>query len=393
MDISFHYFAVKTLAREAGFDEDEAQQIATFSQYIDDFNAWVYRRYGNVPEYIVNSDRYDLYLSNPLDPANFNPATTGFMSGSWFSSYMDYFWLLKGSAQKFTVSPFHFIPLDRANFDAGDFRAVPATLQDGSFISDALAAAGAELKERQDDDERRIRLMHIGMLLHTFADTYAHQLFSGYNSPLNAASITRVVNNITGADQTDKYKDWIASFFDWLTSIGFPSVQIGHMNVGHVPDLTHLSFTMSYPLRDGGTGTYTRSNTAEFLRTSRQIVDYLRDCRGQGKIPEVEWEVLSEGLSQCFLVDISDLSKEKEIVGTLAPVWRGVFGYEYGYDHTQIFDGIIGEEREQPPEDGSEGVAVAEDGLFPDMEDAFYRFNCYAEDLLITLYGIKPRDQ
>jgi hypothetical protein len=38
-------------------------------------------------------------------------------------------------------------------------------------------------------------------------------------------------------------------------------------------------------------------------------------------------------------------------------------------------------------------VAIAEDGLFPDMEDAFYRFNCYAEDLLITLYGIKPRDQ
>jgi hypothetical protein len=205
---------------------------------------------------------------------------------------------------------------DRANFDTGDFRAVPATLQDGSFISDALAAASADLKEGQDDDERRMKLMHIGMLLHTFADTYAHQLFSGYNSPLNAASVTRVVNNITGADETSKYKDWIEAFFD-----------------------------------------------------------------------------LSAGLLQCFLVDISDLTKEKEIVGALAPVWRGAFGYEYGYDHTQIFDGIIGLEREQPPEDGSEGVAVAEDGLFPDMEDAFYRFNCYAEDLLITLYGIQPRDQ
>jgi hypothetical protein len=59
------------------------------------------------------------------------------------------------------------------------------------------------------------------------ADTYAHQLFSGYNSPLNAAGITRVVDNMTGADQTGKHKDWIEEFFDWLTSIACPSMQIG----------------------------------------------------------------------------------------------------------------------------------------------------------------------
>ena len=38
MDISFHYFAVKTVAFAAGFSEAEAQRIAEFSQFIDDFN-------------------------------------------------------------------------------------------------------------------------------------------------------------------------------------------------------------------------------------------------------------------------------------------------------------------------------------------------------------------
>jgi len=41
VDISFHYFAVKTLALEAGFNNDEAQRIATFSQYVDDYNAYI----------------------------------------------------------------------------------------------------------------------------------------------------------------------------------------------------------------------------------------------------------------------------------------------------------------------------------------------------------------
>lgn len=52
MDISFHYFAVKTVARAAGYDEQKAQRIAEFSQFIDDFNWYKCRCAGNVPDYI-----------------------------------------------------------------------------------------------------------------------------------------------------------------------------------------------------------------------------------------------------------------------------------------------------------------------------------------------------
>ena len=43
MDISFHYFAVKTVAFAAGFSEAEAQRIAEFSQFINDFNWYTLR--------------------------------------------------------------------------------------------------------------------------------------------------------------------------------------------------------------------------------------------------------------------------------------------------------------------------------------------------------------
>ena len=37
MDKNFHYYAVKVIATLAGFRPDEAQIIAQFSQFVDDF--------------------------------------------------------------------------------------------------------------------------------------------------------------------------------------------------------------------------------------------------------------------------------------------------------------------------------------------------------------------
>ena len=37
MDINFHYFAVKVLTVNAGFEESDAQLISSYSQFVDDF--------------------------------------------------------------------------------------------------------------------------------------------------------------------------------------------------------------------------------------------------------------------------------------------------------------------------------------------------------------------
>ena len=78
MDITFHYFAVKTLALEAGFPGAEAQRLAAFSQFVDDFDRRGSLYCGNVPRYIRLSRDHDLYSpgGSPLE-GNFEPVTTG----------------------------------------------------------------------------------------------------------------------------------------------------------------------------------------------------------------------------------------------------------------------------------------------------------------------------
>jgi hypothetical protein len=71
MDINFHYFAVKAIACTSGFEEEEAQMIADYSQFVDDFNLYAYIWLSEVPEFAR-------YLSKEILPGLycFNPVTT-----------------------------------------------------------------------------------------------------------------------------------------------------------------------------------------------------------------------------------------------------------------------------------------------------------------------------
>ena len=80
MDISFHYFAVKTVAFAAGFSEAEAQRIAEFSQFIDDFNWYTLRAAKDIPSCITSNPALDIVYNKTLHLIN--PVTTGF--SDWF---------------------------------------------------------------------------------------------------------------------------------------------------------------------------------------------------------------------------------------------------------------------------------------------------------------------
>lgn len=171
MDIAYHYFAVKSIARAAGYPEARAQRIAEFSQFIDDYNWYVHFLANNIPPY-VKSDELDIVFNNML--GMINPVTTG------FSDWIDMATLILPRSQRYTVAPFHFIPQDSKSCKANDYRTVPAVLDDGSYISDMLVALKAEIQGNTLPDSDA--LMKMGMLCHTFADTYAHQLFTGFNT-------------------------------------------------------------------------------------------------------------------------------------------------------------------------------------------------------------------
>lgn len=68
--------------------------------------------------------------------------------------------------------------------------------------------------------------MITGMLLHTFADTYAHQLFTGYAEEVNSVELISATDDITGEDVTQKYHFWIEECLEKLEEIGHVKQQL-----------------------------------------------------------------------------------------------------------------------------------------------------------------------
>lgn len=383
MDISFHYFAIKTVARAAGYDEQQAQRIATFSQFIDDFNWYAYFRAGNIPDYI-KSPNMDIVYNETLKIIN--PVTTG------FSDWFDIATLILPRSQRYTVSPYHFIPQDNQSARTGDKRSVPATLDDSSYISTELCELQNDISAGRINESDS--LMKMGMLLHTFADTYAHQLFTGFSDTVNSVKLTRVTDNITSEDVTQKYNFWIEQWIaklEKVIKIKLPT--IGHMAIAHIPDLSHLSFEMEYKRYDGSIGHHGRSNTTTFITACNQIYHYMRRILGDVHPINMSWDELSEKLADGFLIDASKELNESETaaVQKLTLHWSYIFpDYNYSYDSQRIKNNFI-------MSVSNDVCTVTIDGVEQSLtaknySDDFYRFNYFADLHLIKLYGKHPRN-
>jgi hypothetical protein len=156
LNIEFHYYAVFFLARRAGFDEDDSRLLAQSSQYVDD---------AIVP-----------YAVHDGEGAPYRTITT--------QNYV--FWDEAISSSVYL--PFHFIPGDperaareRRDREANPFIVTPDSPLARELLIDALKSGD---------------LFRAGIALHAYADTWAHQHFSGrlekanecdLNSPLPAA--------------------------------------------------------------------------------------------------------------------------------------------------------------------------------------------------------------
>ncbi|MDR3013570.1 MAG: hypothetical protein LBU70_10270 [Chitinispirillales bacterium] len=376
MDINFHYFAIKTIAVEAGFDETEAQQIATYSQYVDDFD-WIKPVYSdNIPEYLKDKN-CDLYLRPRIlgRGFNFRPTPTG------FAGLENRAVLLQRKMQKFMVSPFHFAPRAAGKISR-ESRTAPTEIGDGTFLSDMLIDARGKIIKREDED-RSVSLMRIGILLHTFADTHAHQLFSGYDSWVNDVKLIKVTNNINGNDLTDKELEKVKK---QRASIGRSRMYIlpyiGHMWIFDTPDQSNLSFEMRYKKskKDNYGGIYARSNTETFADASLHILNYLRSCLGRDPVSAGDWAIFAEKLKFCFLVNFPS----KNIVNELTNHWKKHFQYiQYDYNKDKISGAFY--------ESGAADTGVDTRLKSRNYTGAFYAYNHIANTLLIKMYGPNSR--
>ena len=370
MDINYHYFAVKAIASKAGFSKDEAQQIASYSQFVDDFDLYAWISMDYVPPYAQ-------YLATKFSKWwFFNPVTTGF--NDWFDMAM----LMLAKNQKWIVTPFHFIPEKPVKEipDRVNRRVVPARMDTPSLISNMLKSARETLiKDRAIN--REINLMRIGALLHIFADTYAHQNFSGYQGWENHSYITNVTDNINDRDITKSYEP---GKYYLLPSIG-------HANVNHAPDDSNVTFNMRQKLKDTDSSysvNYSRSNTRDYTLISKEIFNFLSACLEKTPVSDDEWEALKKLLVQGFLTG----SKDSDV---LAKHWNRIFpDIEFKYDKSGMIESLLTVDESSPVKMSvTEALqSQSDEVIFKAKSDMFFRYNVVADVIRVTVNKEKYSD-
>lgn len=242
MNINFHYFVVKTLATKAGLTEDEAQTIAFFSEFVDDmildkvlegdieyklsrviiknlnkgtlYEELASKGMAGSAEEFVNSDQ-----QNKENYKFLIPSITAFT----YTEAMD------GDHQFESVIPFHFYPKqyhkDLEGNQRVDLRTSPAV--QGSELFGQIEQVVTSIVSTQDKTKRKIELVNFGVLLHIYADTYAHAGFSGSRGWEN--NVKLISSQSTGlANLTSKFGEGVA---------------YGHGLLSHLPDLCNACYS------------------------------------------------------------------------------------------------------------------------------------------------------
>ncbi len=150
MNIEFHYYAIYILAREAGLDEGFAGTLAYSSEYVD-------------------AATHTLSFDAPRGRVDVRPT----------QNYL--FW--DETVRREIYLPFHFLP--------GDPAAASALRVDGARSSYAVTPNGDIVKGLLIDAFKDKDPYLMGIALHSFADSWAHQNFTGLMEDYNALPLSR----------------------------------------------------------------------------------------------------------------------------------------------------------------------------------------------------------
>jgi hypothetical protein len=149
MNIEFHYYALHYICRCAGFSEEDASTIAFSSQMVDEC----------IASWEIVSDR----------PVSRTQVTQNYV-----------FW--DESVAKDIYLPFHFIP--------GDVTLAGTRRIDGRAGRFVVTEDSPLAREILIEALKTGNLFRIGIALHAYADTWAHQNFSGDSEAQNAFEVS-----------------------------------------------------------------------------------------------------------------------------------------------------------------------------------------------------------
>jgi hypothetical protein len=275
MNKSFHYHCIRVLAQKAGFSEEDAQTIAYASQYTDDSTEHGKMTIRNIPA------NYDYPRWDP-NKDTFDPICTAHSANSWLPRVWKWAkFYLKTDVQRKVLLSFHFLPPEEESTDdKNEFTFV--TKKDSALAN--ILVSNALDSVSQSTGDTSYSLIKLGIALHSYADTWSHDGFSGrHSSRENDIEKIRIKHG-------DKFK--AANPLERAVSYAAPDV--GHAEAGTIPDGSDIHWKAKYANKKAGLG---RDNLREFLHAAKEIYDRLASISPN---THVSWDTLSPKISPCL---------------------------------------------------------------------------------------------
>jgi hypothetical protein len=257
VQIDFHYCAIRVLAEKAGFSPEDAQIIAYASQHIDDA----------VDHEKMNIDGHLDILSHRFTENTFDPICTAHKGLQFLKGF-------KEEVQDKIYISFHFLP----DLESKDDFIVPKNC---SLSRKIVEMAMTELS-KSNGEFRVLNLIRLGIALHTFADSWAHQDFSGHHNSHD---------NDVKTIELFKENKWKKISF--ITKFEYNTLpDIGHAEVGSFPDLSNLRWRF---IKESDESPHERDNTQLFLEAAENILMILK---GWNELKD--WDEVKSKLQECF---------------------------------------------------------------------------------------------
>jgi hypothetical protein len=281
MQKDFHYCAIKCLAQYAGFPEKDAQVVAYASQFVDDATAHKAIKIAEVPPPVRNFKRWN------KNEKEFDPVCTA-------HSGLQYLTGLKKNSQRKVYIPFHFVPFEKyEGKGVYDYRVAPNSPLSRCLLKRAKDVLSNAQKEN-DPVEKLRGLIKLGIALHTFADTWSHQRFSGRRCPAE--------NDI---ERIKVQEDGHFEKLGLATRIKYNiRPDVGHAEAHLLPDQSQRIW--KYEHDDSGM-IFTRNNTEIFIDAAYTIHKELVSLK-QGK-PK-PWKGYAEFIKICFEYNTDSMKKK-----------------------------------------------------------------------------------
>lgn len=225
MQIDFHHATTYVVARDAGFEHEKADIIAYAAQYVDDAvsSGTVYFDNGAVYNRISSAHKM-------LDPRNSQKLANHEV------------WM-----------PFHFLP--------GNGGLAAGKHPSDSFIDKIVCKPNSPVAQEMVrdailDHDRAYGLHRLGVTMHVYADTWAHQRFAGVLHSINEVDDAEEIGN------SNVFKKGLAAVLRKILDDTIPP--LGHGRAQTFPDMPFLK----WKYRNGQGDVVTRDNTADFLEAA-----------------------------------------------------------------------------------------------------------------------------